>query len=74
MIWRIGNGCTVRIWGEKWIPNPSTYEVQTPCRNLDVNDQVCALIDVETRSWNIPLIRENFWEEEANVICNLPLS
>lgn len=74
MIWRIGNGQTLQIWGEKWLPPPSTYVIQTPHRQLEYKAKVCDLIDPETRGWNVPLIRENFWEEEANLICNLPLS
>ena len=23
--WRIGNGEKVRVWGDKWLPTPSTY-------------------------------------------------
>ena len=30
LIWRIGEGESVRIWGDKWLPSASTYMVQSP--------------------------------------------
>jgi hypothetical protein len=30
LIWRIGTGSKVRIWGDKWLNTPSTYKVQSP--------------------------------------------
>jgi hypothetical protein len=27
-VWRLGNGSDVRIWGDKWFPQPTTYIVQ----------------------------------------------
>lgn len=32
---QIGNGETTRIWGDKWIPIPSTHAIQSPPRLLD---------------------------------------
>ena len=33
-----------------------------------------ALIDPITKEWNAPLVRQVFMEEEAKLICNIPLS
>jgi hypothetical protein len=29
LVWRIGNGATVKIWGDRWIPTPISYSVQS---------------------------------------------
>ncbi|XP_059458355.1 uncharacterized protein LOC132187949 [Corylus avellana] len=60
--------------GGKWIPYPSTYSIQSPCRILQRDAKVSELIEPTSSRWNIPLIREIFWEEEADLICGLPLS
>ena len=28
--WQVGNGDSIRIWMDKWIPTPSTYKVVSP--------------------------------------------
>lgn len=61
---RIGDGSNVSIWGDRWIPKPTNFAVQSPCINLPMNAKVC---DTE-------IVRDNFIEEEAEMICNLPLS
>jgi len=72
--WRIGDGKSIKVWGDKWLPTPITYEVQSPIRILDKEDTVAELIDPETKWWNISLIKSIFSEEEAKVITNIPLS
>lgn len=74
LIWRVGNGASIRIWHDKWTPHPSTFMIQSPVRVLTQDARVCDLINDTTHTWNFPLIREIFWPEEALRICNLPLS
>jgi ribonuclease HI len=72
MIWRIGNGNDIKIWKDRWIPKPSTYLIQSPCQILTEEARVSELM--ANNNWNIPLIRSIFWEDEAEIICSLPLS
>ncbi|XP_059436514.1 uncharacterized protein LOC132169501 [Corylus avellana] len=74
MIWRIGNGQSVNIWGSKWIPKPISFKVQSPCLSLSSDEKVAALMDPHSRGWNVPLIQSLFEKEEAEIICNIPLS
>jgi hypothetical protein len=30
IVWRIGNGKEVRVWGDKWLPIASSFSVQSP--------------------------------------------
>jgi hypothetical protein len=28
LFWRIGNGENMRMWGDKWVPRPTTFSIQ----------------------------------------------
>jgi hypothetical protein len=74
LFWRIGDGKHVKIWGDKWVPQPATFEIQSLCNSLPVEAMVAELIDPVGRGWNIPLVKSIFNHEEAALICNIPLS
>jgi hypothetical protein len=51
LLWRVGDGQSSKIWGDCWIPTPTTYKVQfCPCL-LDRNSLVSSLIDPISKSW-----------------------
>jgi len=74
LIWRIGSGLEVNIWGDKWLPSPTTYTIQSPRRLLPTNTKVIELIDQGTKWWNWHLLHTLFLTEEVEVILRIPLS
>ncbi len=54
--------------GNRWLPTPISFSVQSPRRILDENATVVDLIDQNTKGWKTELIREVFHAEEAQVI------
>jgi hypothetical protein len=40
LIWWIGDGGMAHIWGDKWLPKPSSYTIQFPCTRLDMGAKV----------------------------------
>lgn len=72
MFWNIGNGQNVYIQGDKWIPVPSSFFIQCLINTLTREVKVSELI-VHGR-WNASLIKLIFNPQEAQQICNLPLS
>lgn len=74
LFWHIGDGKRVKIWGDKWIPQPTTFTIQSPCSVLRVDATIDEIIDPIVGGWNVPPIHYIFHEEEAKLICNLPLS
>lgn len=74
IIWRIGDGEDVRVWGDKWIPIPLTFSIQTLVHILQADANVKDLIDTDTKAWKTSLVNEVFWEDEAEAILNIPLS
>ena len=71
MAWRVGDGRSISIWGDQWLPREFTHAVQSPVRLLGRDTKVHELIDNNTRWWNIPLVEEIFNDEEACIICGL---
>jgi hypothetical protein len=45
LVWRVGDGRSIKVWGDRWLPTPTTYTVQTLPRSLDASSMVADLID-----------------------------
>ncbi|XP_059429161.1 uncharacterized protein LOC132162970 [Corylus avellana] len=73
LMWRVRDDSSIKIWQDRWILVPSTYAIQSPVSTLHSESNVCELVDVTTRWWNIPLIQEIFMREEADIICWMPI-
>lgn len=72
--WCVGNGRTVEIWWDRWIPTLDNFKVISP-QGLNVElVKVAQLIDRDTRMWKLDLIKKTFFSHEAEVILGMPLS
>ncbi|TXG65923.1 hypothetical protein EZV62_007198 [Acer yangbiense] len=69
---RIGDGKSTFIYRDRWVPRLSTFKVSSP-PVFDENSTVDLLLR-DRGSWDIPLVRQSFFEEEAEAILSLPLS
>ncbi|XP_059441847.1 uncharacterized mitochondrial protein AtMg00310-like [Corylus avellana] len=74
LIWRVGDGSNVWIWGDKWLHNPSTYMVKSPPKVLNAEAKVKELIDHEGQGWKLTLLREIFTLEDQVAIQLVPFS
>jgi hypothetical protein len=74
LVWRVGDRRDINIWGDRWLPTPISFVVQSPPKILLVDVKVSSLIDQDTKRWNKNLITAVFMEKEAQLICNIPLS
>lgn len=70
----VGNGANIRIWGDKWIPTTSTYEVVSPKQFLHSDTRVNELINLETGSQKSDIIDALFLPFEADIIKSIPIS
>ncbi|KAF5477145.1 hypothetical protein F2P56_003817 [Juglans regia] len=73
-IWRIGNGQDTKIWNYRWLPQPSSYMVQTPIQVLHAEARVAELITEETKQWNRGLVVSVLGNEVAEVVFKIPIS
>ncbi|XP_071674470.1 uncharacterized protein [Lolium perenne] len=72
-IWRVGDGSNISIWDDPWIPSSPTRRVATRRGNI-VLTKVSDLIDHNTRQWDEELIRDIFWQIDAERILQIPLA
>lgn len=65
VIWRIGDSSNVHIWNDPWLARDGTRRPITPRGNCLLT-RVSELIDPNTNSWDEALVRDIFWEVDAN--------
>lgn len=74
LVWRVGDGKSIKIWEDKWIPSPPSFKIQYVVRILPPDATVSTLINANTRWWDSALIHSIFTPTEAARICSLALS
>ena len=74
IMWRIGNGEEVQIWGDRWIPKPSKFTVYSAPNNIEPKAKVKELINSNMGWWDQSLLTAIFPKEEKEAINTIPLS
>lgn len=74
IIWWVGNGQSIKIWGDRWLPSPSTHTVHSPVNTLDKETVASALTDECSKEWNQFHINQNFTPAKAEKFYRIPLS
>lgn len=74
---RIGNGRSIHIWGDNWLPTKSNPKIISPNVEGNPTTLVSSLIAMVQKIWREDIIDAYFYEFEAivikNVIKNIPL-
>ena len=73
-VWRIGDGNSVGIREDKWLPDQCYRKVTSPLPSIPPDSKVSYLIDTNTREWKVDLIKQAFVPQEAEKILSIPLS
>jgi hypothetical protein len=73
VLWRIGNGLSINILKDNWIPGtiPCVLRTLAPIRD---NLKVASLFAANEQSWDEARVRALFAEEVASQILQLPIS
>ena len=64
-LWRVGDGCKIRIFGDSWLTDNNGRRVIAPNNSLLGNSTIDVLIDQHTRKWKQNLIDSSFTPDEA---------
>ena len=74
MVWRIGNGSSIRIKEDKWLPVKTHRPVVSPMSTIEPGTRVNSLIKAKIGEWDTPEIQCLFLPREAAIIYGIPLS
>ncbi|CAL1410909.1 unnamed protein product [Linum trigynum] len=66
--WRVGNGESIDIWLDRWIPSSEGYKVTSPGTRIGETTSVAELMEVETRTWRYDLLQTHFNMEDQKQI------
>jgi ribonuclease HI len=72
-IWRVGNGRSINIWKDHWIPGNLSRKIDT-VRGHNLLRTVEELINPTTGQWDEELIRDTFHPLEVQKILEIPIS
>uniref|UniRef100_A0A803PCZ5 Reverse transcriptase domain-containing protein n=1 Tax=Cannabis sativa TaxID=3483 RepID=A0A803PCZ5_CANSA len=69
----IGNGASTSILSHPWLPSSDNRFVSSthPCL---ISNNVSSLFSMDSRTWDVDIVRDLFPPREANMILGLPLS
>ncbi|XP_042988726.1 uncharacterized protein LOC122316260 [Carya illinoinensis] len=74
LVWRVGTGQNIKVWGDRWIPTLVSHCIQSPVTVLNSDARVNELIDGSRGIWKEELVKEVLNEGKAMTVCNLPIS
>jgi hypothetical protein len=72
IIWRVGDGDTINIWTDPWIPRGSTRKLISQKGRHQVY-KVSELINPTTNTWDTDLVQQTFAPEDAELILQIPI-
>ena len=72
-VWRIGDGRSISIWGERWLLGKHSPKILSPYIGALASAKVNVFIDNEHRSWKEEVLNANLLTFEAHMIKNIPL-
>ena len=73
-IWQIGDGQSVDIWADRWLPRKYSPRVLSPRPKALLGAKVCSLIDAEQRQWKTEVLENTLISFEVEIIRTIPLS
>lgn len=74
MTWRVGNGRSINVWNDQWLPNIYNPGIISPRRNLDASTTVADLMISGSPLWDHQTIDTEFQIDEAALIKTIPIS
>ncbi|KAL0009325.1 hypothetical protein SO802_010827 [Lithocarpus litseifolius] len=71
--WQVGNGSSIKIWSDKWLPTPPSHKVVSPPTVWPPEATVDSLIDADEGTWKREVVQSLFLPHEAEMIQGIAL-
>ncbi|KAJ8426627.1 hypothetical protein Cgig2_016070 [Carnegiea gigantea] len=71
--WLVGDGSSLNVWDDRWLPRPLSFKPVTPKSIEWSNLKVSDLIDRDSASSKTELVRHIFLECDVKLILSIPL-
>lgn len=72
--WRVGDGSSINIWYELWLPNQNNFYVQTNMPNYLKEGIVFSLMKVSEPEWVVDIVKDIFGRRYRSLILNTPMA
>ncbi|KAK8263437.1 hypothetical protein V6Z11_D12G042300 [Gossypium hirsutum] len=70
--WQMGNGSSISIWDDAWLPGEIPCKIQS--ERFSGFEKVVDLIGANSGEWNVELLRGLFSDQEVRKIMTIPLA
>ena len=74
MVWRIGNGQSVRLKEDRWLPKQCNKAIFPHLPSIQTETKVSSLINQDLSIWKSDVVEQLFPPHEASIILSIPLS
>ena len=72
-VWRIGDGKSVDMWADRWLPRKYSPRVLSARPDELTDSKVCSLIDGDQKQWKTEVLENMLLDFEAGIIRTIPL-
>ena len=72
--WRVRNSSDIQVWGDRWLPRASSYEVISPWLFLHPDTKMSEFICQDSCCWKEEIIRQIFLPVDVEEILSIPIS
>lgn len=71
--WHVGNGTNISVFGNRWLPRPSSFKPIGNPLGFDTNLRVSDLIDWSAGGWDVDCVKEVFLPLDAEIVLQMRL-